>query len=93
MKGTALKPVDFEERNVTFVAEQCGDLPAHQAEDQITTCWEVSDEMLQEITDNRRVWLTVFAKGQPPVLLFSGYPFEDKTVWPDDIEEKMESEG
>lgn len=76
-----MNPVDFLERNTVFVAEDCENLPACKQyneqfnADEITSCWELSDEdcveLLKQIKRGIRpaIYLSVIG-GQPPVSLF-----------------------
>ena len=70
-----MKPVVVPKTNVVFTAEGCFDLPAVRATDantgadEIETCWELSDDELEQIVKNKRVYLYVRGRSIPPVLL------------------------
>lgn len=70
-----MEPIKFEEQNITFVAEGCLDLPAHKAEDQIISCWKLSDEELKQIQETGIVWFSVMGQQQPPIWLGVENPF------------------
>lgn len=86
MDDPNLKPVPFEEQNIVYVAPGCGDLPAFQDGRQIITCWEISDEQLQVLSDTKRIYLWVTGAAQPPVSVCVDYPFPDTSHWPEDVE-------
>ena len=73
-----MKPIKFKEQNITYVADGCGDLPAHRAEHQILSCWELTDKEKEEVQKTGIVWLSVFGHQQPPVWLGSEYPFVEE---------------
>ena len=75
-----MKPIDFKGSNVTYTKpegvedDKCGDLPVFRTHNQdfntleVTSCWELSDEELEIILRDKKVYLTVMGY-QPPVLL------------------------
>lgn len=73
-----MKPIKFEEQNITYVAEGCGDLPAHKAEHQIISCWELTEKEKEEVQKTGVVWLSVFGQQQPPVWLGVETPFTEE---------------
>lgn len=83
-----MTPKDFPEKNMTFVAEGCLDLPAYKGDGVIVTAWELTEEELDILTRTRTVYLMVVGQGTPPVSLMAEYPFKDKSEYPDLIEEK-----
>lgn len=74
--------VKFPEVDTIAVADGCFDLPLAQAvsgEDQIPTlisCWELSDEELENVIKTRKIWLRILAVRTPPVSLDAFNPFE-----------------
>ena len=56
-----MKPVKTDYSNITYVADGCGDLPATVCHNltmdrtEIETVWELTDEEVQQITENRRI--------------------------------------
>lgn len=72
-----MKPVKFKEQNITYVAEGCGDLPAHKADDQIISCWQLSEEDLKRVSETGVVWLSVIGQHQPPIWLGTETPFKE----------------
>ncbi len=70
-----MKPIKFEEQNITYVADGCLDLPAHRAVDQIISCWKLSDKEKEEIQRTGIVWFSVMGQQQPPIWLGIETPF------------------
>lgn len=84
-------PVDFPERNFVFTKpegmtdEQCSDLPVWKgptAHDEhgaifpaIISCWKLSKEDLEAISEKGVIWVSVSGTGMPPISLFTEYPF------------------
>lgn len=76
-----MQPVSFPEKNCTYTADGCLDLPALQCVSEqfqapeIISCWELSDEeivmILKQIKAGQRpaICLSVIG-GQPPVALW-----------------------
>lgn len=68
-------PVRTEYSNITFVADGCGDLPATMCKNlsenrsEIETVWELTDEEIQKITENRRIYLYILGESVPPMAL------------------------
>lgn len=73
-----MKPIKFEGVNRTYAEDQ----PEYQPlpvmaipspEGVVISCWEVSDEEIEEIKKNRRIYLSQWTFNQPlqPVLLAS----------------------
>lgn len=67
------KPVGFEGANTIYRApksmspEECGDLEVFKADDQIISCWRVSEDELAEINRTGVIWLAVIGQSTPPV--------------------------
>lgn len=76
-----MKPVKFPESNKTFTKpegwtdEECRPLPVFQNDQQIISCWEVTDEDIEKMKKTKRIWLQIWANGQPPVWVSPDYPF------------------
>jgi len=65
-----MTPTKFEGQNVVFAENQPEylPLPAMHLQDQagtIITCWEMSEEELQEVVKNKRIYLSVMTFNQP----------------------------
>lgn len=88
MRNGQLNPVHFDQANKVMTAPGCGDLPVFNGDGQFISCWELTDEQIQDVIDNRRIWLSVRACGQPPVWLSTEYPFIDRDEWPEQVETK-----
>lgn len=77
-----MKPVKFPQQNKTFIApadmDNCQDLPAHQHQGGILSCWELSDAEFEQLKRTRKIYLNVCGVSQPPVWL-STDPFEEIT--------------
>lgn len=75
-----MKPIEFKEQNTTFIADGCGDLPAHKGGGQIISCWKgtITDRIRYLFTG--KIWFSVLGKSQPPIWLGTESPFaaEDK---------------
>lgn len=69
-----MKPIRTEYSNITYTAEGCLDLPATIAsrEDggqEVETVWELTDEDLERINKDRRIYLYIMGRQVPPVFL------------------------
>lgn len=64
-----MSPIAFEGQNTTYVAEDCGDLPARIDGEGIWSCWQPTTEELADLAAGSPVWLCVVAEVQPPVRL------------------------
>ncbi len=58
-----MQPIEFEHQNTVLGKDQpeYNPLPAHRTEDResaVTSCWELSDADLEEITRTRRIYVT-----------------------------------
>lgn len=83
-----IRPVEFPEMNKKYVLADVEDsfLPAFQNEEMIISCWKVTDEDLEIIKQTGVVWLRVYGKAQPPVIIQAELPFIDPTPFPEKIE-------
>ena len=77
-----MKPKDFEHSNKTLTApegmseEECKNLRVYTDGHQCISCWELSDDEIQHIVHNKKVWLGVLTgETQPPVFLTAESPF------------------
>jgi len=68
-----MKPVKFQDMNVTYMAPGCGDLPTLAQEEDgrlcVTSCWKPSAEDLAILNAGGCVCLNVVG-GQPPVAMW-----------------------
>lgn len=69
-----MTPIRTDYSNVTYTAEGCFDLPATIASRQdgsqeVETVWELTDEELEQINKDRRVYLYIMGRQMPPVFL------------------------
>ena len=62
-----MKPVDFPGANTTFGKEQPEylPLPAYWREDEVTSCWELTPEEVNEVIATRRIYVTLVNFNQP----------------------------
>lgn len=87
-----MTPICFPQQNVVFTKpegwtdDQCGQLSVHVAKADLgngvvvqsnISCWEPSEEELQEIIRTRRVWISVISNGQPPISVMGITPFTE----------------
>lgn len=68
-----MEPIKTDYSNITFKAEGCGDLPATLLENTegghvVETVWELTDEEIERITRDRRLYLYIVGAGVPPLL-------------------------
>jgi hypothetical protein len=69
-----MTPIRTDYSNVTYTAEGCFDLPAtiaswHDGSQEVETVWELTDEELEQINKDRRVYLYIMGRQMPPVFL------------------------
>jgi len=69
-----MTPVKTPYSNITYVAEGCNDLPATLAknpsgQDEVETCWELSDEEVEQVVKDKRVFLYIMGKTVPPLYM------------------------
>ena len=69
-----MTPIRTEYSNATYTADGCFDLPATIASRQdgsreVETVWELTDEELEQINKDRRVYLYIMGRQMPPVFL------------------------
>lgn len=67
-------PIQTETTNIKFVLEGCNDLPATlfrlpDGHLEVETCWELTDEDLEHLIKNRRIYLYTMGRTLPPMLL------------------------
>ena len=76
-----MKPVNFPEHNKVFTKpegwfdEECQPLPVFQNDEQIISCWEVTNEDIEKMKKTKRIWLSIHGNAQPPVWVSADYPF------------------
>jgi hypothetical protein len=75
-----MKPIPFPEANTLMVAPpgmaDCGSMPVHVDEHSVISKWQLSDEDVEQLIENRCLWLSVFMKGTPPIAMSF-----DKTIF------------
>lgn len=68
-----MKPIKADYSNITYTADGCGDLPATLVETvdgpQIESVWELTDEEIEQILKDRKIYLYVCGRSMPPVLV------------------------
>ena len=70
-----MKPIRTEYSNVTYVADDCFDLPAtiltnpETGGEEVETVWELTDEEIERIVKDRRLYLYIMGRSVPPLLL------------------------
>lgn len=71
-------PVGFECANVLMLAaenmssDECCDLPVYRDEHHIISCWRLTDDELETITETGVIWISVLGQGMPPVCVAAG---------------------
>ena len=69
-------PVGFEGMNAVMIAPEdmdCRDLPSFRDGKHIISCWQLSPEEIKAVAETGCIWLSIFGKNTPPVLV-SGTP-------------------
>lgn len=71
-----MTPIRTDYSNATYTAGGCFDLPATIANRQdgsqeVETVWELTDEELEQITKDRRIYLYIIGGQMPPVFLLT----------------------
>ena len=69
-----MKPVEFEEMNVTYAKDQPEYLPLpvyRTVDGEVTSCWELSQEEIEQVMKTGKIYLTMLTFNQPlqPILL------------------------
>ena len=64
---------DFPEKNKTYIAEGCNDLPAFDNGEVIISCWSLDEFDKKCAVFFGEIWLTIWGNAQPPVRLVSRY--------------------
>lgn len=69
-----VKAIRTDYANITYVADGCFDLPAticqrSEGGEVVETVWELSDEELEQVMKDRRIYLYIMGRQVPPVLL------------------------
>ena len=76
-----MNPIEFKEQNKVFTKpenmtdKECKSLPVLTDGKQSVSCWELTDEKLEEIKKTKKVYLGVLGQGHPPVFLEVFKPF------------------
>ena len=76
-----MKPIKTDTTNTVFTAKDCFDLPGtrYKYEDGtpgIETCWELTDEEVQEIIKNKRVFVYVLGETVQPMFVTANSSIE-----------------
>lgn len=64
-----MKPINFKEKNVTYVKNGCKDLPAFKTEDKIISKWKMSILERLKVIFTGCIWLIIQGNAHPPVCL------------------------
>lgn len=69
-----MAPIRTDYSNVTYTAEGCFDLPGtiasrQDGSEEIETVWELTDEEIEQVKKDRRVYLYIMGRQVPPVFL------------------------
>jgi hypothetical protein len=75
-----MEPIKFKEQNVTYAENQKEYLPLPAYRDEsgrVVTCWKLSPEELEEVSETGVIWLDMLTFNQPlqPVMLHAESPF------------------
>ena len=71
-----MRPIKFQESNMTHTGEGCGDLPTFVNRQGVVSCWRMSWRERVKALFTGKVWLVVWGQGQPPVELRVEMPFD-----------------
>lgn len=69
-----MKPIKTEYSNVIYTAEGCYDLPATlvrlpDGHEEVEVVWELTDEEVEQVVRDRRVFLYLVGRSIPPLSL------------------------
>ena len=56
--------------------EECGSLHVNFNGSESVSCWELDENDIKDILENKRIWLGVLGKGHPPVYLTTTEPHQ-----------------
>lgn len=79
-----MKPRPFPESNTIYTKppgwtdEECGPMEAFADGKFIVSCFEPTTEEIEELIQNRKIWLFVAGVGMPPVAISTKHPFNAK---------------
>lgn len=77
-----MKPVNFKGSNIVFgkpknmTNEECESLHVNFDGEQSVSCWELDENDIKDIVENKRIWLRVLGPGHPPVFLMASEPYQ-----------------
>ncbi len=82
-----MHPKEFKESNFRFTKpagttdDQVKPLPVHRGtttdnKPVIVSCWELSDEELEELARTKKLWLLIYGNGMSPVSIQTESPFQ-----------------
>lgn len=74
-----MKPIEFDEVNVTFAKDQeeYNELPAYRSKDgEVVTCFQLTPEEIAKVSETGLLWLSVLTFNRPlqPLLLTTEKP-------------------
>lgn len=69
-----MKPIKTDYSNIIYVAKGCNDLPATLikspcGKDEVETCWELTDEEVEQVVKDKRVYLYIMGRSVPPLYM------------------------
>lgn len=77
-----MKPVEFKGSNIVFGANQpeYQPLPALKLDNStgtVITCWELTDEEIQELVSTKKLYISMFTFNKPLTPILPGVNLED----------------
>ena len=78
-------PVKTKHSNLTLIDEDCGELPAtlvinNAGQKELETCWELSDDDLKHIIENRKIYIYTMGLTVPPMLITAESLIDDEVA-------------
>lgn len=82
-----MESINFKGSNIILnkpngmTEEECGSLPVFRGHEECMSCWELSDEDMEALKKDPKIWVWVYAGGatQPPIALSATNPFPKGT--------------
>lgn len=88
-----MKPVNFKTSNLvlgkppSMTEEECEPLPVFKGHKEFISCWELTDEEIEALRNDPRVWVWVYSDVfHPPIALSGINPFPKELGLGDKIE-------
>lgn len=80
-----MNPIGFKQSNSVFLAppgkeKEVDQLPVFIDNKQIVSCWKLSENDIERLKDDPRIWLGVLGQGHPAVWLDTRNPFQTQPV-------------